>query len=115
MKITKISYSMTRQIQPFHPASYTIEADITEGENPEEIAIALQLFTIKVLYKDSEKSRDELIKLLITDPSNKTKIESKDQPIASPAPIKVTKQEKITISTNTGEDNLHEPFEDLPF
>ncbi len=73
MKIKSITYSMTRQVTNFHPASFEISADVLEGENEQEVARELQRLTIRILYKDRPIERDSLIKQLC-DSDNKTKI-----------------------------------------
>ncbi len=80
MKITKIEYSMTRQITNFHPASYTISADLAEGDDVEKCCKELQEMTIRVLYKDSVVMRDSLIKQLCgSNTEVKFEIKSKNQ------------------------------------
>lgn len=64
MKIKSIEYSMTRQVTNFHPASYTISADLSDGDDLQKCCKELQEMTIRVLYKDSPVMRDSLIKQL---------------------------------------------------
>lgn len=65
MKITKISFEHTRQVQPFTPAKFSVEAEVTENEDVAKAAKELQRFVIMVLYKDDIKGRDHLINTLV--------------------------------------------------
>ncbi len=55
---------MTRQIKDFHPANYSIEADVYENEDVHVACNTLQELTIQVLYRDQPKTRDSLIQQL---------------------------------------------------
>jgi len=65
LKITKVSCSITRQVQQFQPVVFSMEAEVPSGGNPEEIAKELQRIVIRVLYKDSPVLRDDYIKKII--------------------------------------------------
>lgn len=61
MKITKISVSQTRQITQFHPANYSIEAELVEGEDSKKAIQDLHKMVFEELYKDVPEERDKLI------------------------------------------------------
>jgi hypothetical protein len=82
LKITKVSYSMTRQVTSFHPAVYSMEAEVSEGQTAEQVALELQKMVIKVLYRDQQKQRDMLIESLCHPPKvdNSPQAKSPDAP-----------------------------------
>ena len=92
MIIKKISYSITRQISAFHPTNFSIEADLVEGETPEEASKILQTLAIRILYRDKAAERDALIKTLITDTT--TAPADKQPEIKKPIDKKEAVQEK---------------------
>jgi len=65
MIIKTISCSMTRQVQAYQPATFSMQAELADGEDPQAAAKELQRLVIKVLYKDSQILRDELISKLV--------------------------------------------------
>jgi hypothetical protein len=65
MQITQVSYSHTRQVEPYHPISFHMTANLIEGEDPDKAAAMLQELVIRVLYRNAPQMRDELIAKLL--------------------------------------------------
>ncbi len=84
MKITKVTYHMVRQLRQYEPASFTLEAEVFDGEDPSVAALALQELTIRLLFKDSPQMRDSLLKQLCDPFRAKEPKEDKIQPFETP-------------------------------
>lgn len=69
MKITKLSYSITRQVQQFSPQNITIEAELSTSvdkdgkqiEKASDVLNSLKKFAISHLYIDAPEQRDKLL------------------------------------------------------
>lgn len=71
LKITSVTCSMTRQVQAYSPAQFSMQAEVPEGADPEMVARELQRLVIRVLYKDTAKVRDALIEQIVDCGQNK--------------------------------------------
>jgi hypothetical protein len=90
MKITKITWQLTRQIVQFQPIVCSVEATLDEGDDPNVVSKQVKKAVISSVYSDMPEERDKLIARLV----------GKEAVPASVAKPKPEAENKVNLNDN---------------
>lgn len=65
LKIRKIGFTLTRQVVQYQPLVCSIEAELDDNDDPNEVAKALKRAVISVVYSDMPEERNKMITRLV--------------------------------------------------
>lgn len=102
LKIRKIGFTLTRQVVQYQPLVCSIEAELDDNDDPNEVAKALKRAVISVVYSDMPDERNKMIARLVgKDESPVIKATEKDSNEVHANNVQFGKeQDKVKLNNN---------------